>query len=299
MQLSDDEIRHLRAFLMGTDAFGFARFIANLQLDRGKDSLSASFRDAAVHLGWLHPGEDRFTELGLFAADSCREYCFWRERDRLLPFVDMIPHVVSEHVLGKSVLEIGSGSGMNLLSMASQARAVVGLEPVTIYRQIGAILAELEGYGAVTSVPGRAEDLPFEDGQFDTVLCVTAHQYFDLNPALAEIARVLKPGGEAVLISGTLSGYVKGQANQIFAGLRPARSYGVTIANTLGYMFLGRRVFTRVTNRTTAYPIYPARWSMRRMMAAAGLELVEPPVRADGEAAFRARKTETPMAGRA
>lgn len=49
---------------------------------------------------------------------------------------------------------------------------------------------------------GRAEQLPFDDATFDLVTAVETHYYWpDLPRDLAEVRRVLKPGGSAVLIA--------------------------------------------------------------------------------------------------
>ena len=290
MELSEVEVEQARGFFLSHDALAAARFMAALQRGEMDPPVATDIRQGLERLGWVGAGGAGLTETGWFAADSCREYVFWRERNRKLPFADHVPHVISECLVGKEVLELGSGSGINLMSIGSQARNVVGLEPMGIYRQIGAILALVEGYDNITSLAGRAEALPFETGQFDTVLCVSAHQYFDINPAFREIARVLKPGGEVVLVSGVLSGFAAGSVGQLWAGLGPARNYLVTIVNTLGYMFLGRRIVVRPSKWSTAFPVYPSRWAMLRMLRKAGLEPVAPPAPIGREAMFRARK---------
>ena len=48
-------------------------------------------------------------------------------------------------------------------------------------------------------VTGRAEELPFADAVFDAVVAVGVLQYTELPRALAELARVLRPGGRAVV----------------------------------------------------------------------------------------------------
>lgn len=290
MELSKAGAEQTRVFFLSQDALAVARYMAGLQHGMADPDVAPAIRQGLEALGWVGAAGGGLTELGWFAADSCREYVFWRERDRKLPFAADVPHIVPECLVGKEVLEIGSGSGVNLMSIGSQAQAVVGLEPVGIYRQIGAILAEVEGYDNIAAGAGRAEALPYETGQFDTVLCVSAHQYFDINPAFREIARVLKPGGEVVLISGILSGFARTNVGQLWAGLVPARNYLVTVLNTLGYMFMGRRIVVRPSKWSTAFPVYPSRWSMLRMLREAGFEIVVPPTRIGAEAMFRARK---------
>ena len=293
MKLDPTEFGRLRKALLSTDLPGFARHMSDLQFHA--PGAGGDAQALAEELGLVRRGTRELTETGWFVADACREYVFWLERDRRLPFGDHLPDLVAEAIDGHSVLEIGSGSGVNLMSMAMSGRAaeVVGLEPVEAYRQMGAVLAEAEGLGPILVEPGAAERLPFEDARFDTVLCVSAHQYFDVVPALAQIARVLRPGGEVVMISGTLGSFVRGSSGCLLGrnGLSGVKNYVVTVANTLGYMSLGRRVLVRPSKWTTAYPIYPSRASMRRMIARAGLRSADGlPPRVGMETCFRAIK---------
>ena len=48
---------------------------------------------------------------------------------------------------------------------------------------------------AVRSVPGSAEEIPLPDASLDAVLAGQAMHWFDMDRALPEIARVLRPGG--------------------------------------------------------------------------------------------------------
>ena len=58
------------------------------------------------------------------------------------------------------------------------------------------MLAELRrAMPAVRSVPGSAEEIPLPDASLDAVLAGQAMHWFDMDRALPEIARVLRPGG--------------------------------------------------------------------------------------------------------
>jgi SAM-dependent methyltransferase len=58
------------------------------------------------------------------------------------------------------------------------------------------MLAELRRtMPAVRSVPGSAEEIPLPDASLDAVLAGQAMHWFDMDLALPEIARVLRPGG--------------------------------------------------------------------------------------------------------
>lgn len=93
------------------------------------------------------------------------------------------------------VLEVGAGTGFNFPRYRSAGR-VVALEPEEPMRR----RAERRTRSAsvpIEVMPGSAEELPFPDESFDTVvfslvLCTIPHP----ERALAEARRVLRPGGE-------------------------------------------------------------------------------------------------------
>jgi ubiquinone/menaquinone biosynthesis C-methylase UbiE len=92
------------------------------------------------------------------------------------------------------VLEIGAGTGKNLC-LYGAAELVVALEPDRAMRARAHDVAR-EARVPVEVVEGDAMALPFGDASFDTVvfslvLCTVA----DLERALAEARRVLRPGG--------------------------------------------------------------------------------------------------------
>lgn len=93
------------------------------------------------------------------------------------------------------VLEIGAGTGRNL-PLYRDADEVVALEPEPHSRSFAERRAPLAPV-PVEVVAGDAQNLPFEDASFDTVvaslvLCTVP----DLHGALDEAIRVLKPGGQ-------------------------------------------------------------------------------------------------------
>ena len=98
--------------------------------------------------------------------------------------------------LSGRVLEIGAGTGTNLRHYPASVTEVVAVEPEPYLR---ARLSEETEAAAVpvTVIDAAAEQLPFDAGAFDAavaslVLCSVA----DPARALAELARVLRPGGE-------------------------------------------------------------------------------------------------------
>ncbi len=97
------------------------------------------------------------------------------------------------------VIEIGLGSGLNLpFYDPARVREVIGVDPAV------AILRRAEARIAATSIPVSietlsGEDLPFDDAVADSVVCTfTLCSIPDPGAALAEMYRVLKPGGRLI-----------------------------------------------------------------------------------------------------
>ena len=98
-----------------------------------------------------------------------------------------------------AVLEVGAGTGLNLPHYERASR-VIAVEPDP------GMAGRLRKRAPEAAVPvevlaGSAESLPFGDGAFDTVV-VTFVLCSVESPqaALAEVRRVLKPGGRLVLL---------------------------------------------------------------------------------------------------
>jgi ubiquinone/menaquinone biosynthesis C-methylase UbiE len=101
-------------------------------------------------------------------------------------------------------LEIGAGTGLNLRHYPAAVDELVLTEPVDAMSTRLHRRADDDERARVVASP--AEDLPFEDDYFDTVvstlvLCTVEHP----ERALAEISRVLKPGGQLLFIEHVLS----------------------------------------------------------------------------------------------
>ncbi|MER6106083.1 class I SAM-dependent methyltransferase [Streptomyces sp. NPDC001832] len=106
--------------------------------------------------------------------------------------------VRSELLAGMSgrVIEIGAGNGLNFAHYPPAVSEVVAIEPECSLRQL-AVRSALRTRIPVDVVPGTAEALPVKSEAFDgavtsLVLCTVRN----VERSLAEIARVLRPGGE-------------------------------------------------------------------------------------------------------
>jgi SAM-dependent methyltransferase len=90
------------------------------------------------------------------------------------------------------VLDIGTGEGqIARLAVRDGAALVVGVDPT-----MAQLAAARERAGGVHYARSNADALPFPDGSFDAVVvCLVFEHITDHRPAIAEIARVLAPGG--------------------------------------------------------------------------------------------------------
>jgi ubiquinone/menaquinone biosynthesis C-methylase UbiE len=98
------------------------------------------------------------------------------------------------------VLEIGAGTGFNLEHYPADVGDVVFTEPsAAMLRRAEERAAALGGRAQGVEAP--AERLPFPDDSFDTVVStLVLCSVGDQDDALAEIRRVLKPGGRFLFI---------------------------------------------------------------------------------------------------
>ena len=85
------------------------------------------------------------------------------------------------------VVELGAGTGKLTRAVAALGVRVVAVEPDR------RMLAVLRGLG-LEGVDGSAEAIPCDAGVADAVVCGSSFHWFELEPALREIHRVLKPG---------------------------------------------------------------------------------------------------------
>ncbi len=107
-------------------------------------------------------------------------------------------------IVGRDVLEIGCGPGWLLGDMAAvgyRCRAVDASPQMT--RAARATLRRRHIAPDAASVEqARAQHLPFPDESFDTVVSTFPSPYIAEPATLAEVARVLRPGGRLVVVEG-------------------------------------------------------------------------------------------------
>jgi SAM-dependent methyltransferase len=100
---------------------------------------------------------------------------------------------------GRSVLDLGAGSGGNASLLASRGARVCALDLSPDLLRLAAARAALDGFGGVvTPLCGSAHAIPLPAASVDFVFGNAILHHVDLDRAAVEIRRVLKPGGRAV-----------------------------------------------------------------------------------------------------
>ena len=107
----------------------------------------------------------------------------------------ILPLAVEAVGPARRVLEVGTGEGQVARALSSAGAAlVVGLDPT-----VAQITEAVRRAGGPTYLRGGADALPFGDGAFDTVVACLVFEHIDaVDDAIAEVARVLEPGGRFV-----------------------------------------------------------------------------------------------------
>ncbi|SDI04831.1 Methyltransferase domain-containing protein [Paraburkholderia steynii] len=102
---------------------------------------------------------------------------------------------------GAAVLDMGCGAGHASFAVAASAGSVVAYDIAPQMLATVASAAVERGLSNIRTQQGAAEKLPFDDASFDWVVSrMSAHHWHDVPLALAEVRRVLKPGGRVMFI---------------------------------------------------------------------------------------------------
>ena len=110
-----------------------------------------------------------------------------------------VPTAVADLHDGETVLDLGSGAGADVLISArrvGQSGRAIGLDMTDEMLELARANAAASGVGNIEFVKGYIENIPLPDGSIDVVIsnCVI-NLSADKRKVLAEVARVLKPGG--------------------------------------------------------------------------------------------------------
>jgi SAM-dependent methyltransferase len=192
-----------------------------------------------------------------------------------------------------TILDAGCGSCAKSVLLAARGFKVVGSDFSTDALGLAATTVRAHGHqGRITLRQGDLMALPFEDGQFQYIICWGVLMHVpQLERALAELTRVLAPGGVLVLSEGNmysaqslalrglkrLIGRNRGEVRRTPAGLETheATDRGLLVTRQTDMAWLtrhcgalGLRRRARVAGQLSElYVLAPWRW-MRQMIHA-------------------------------
>jgi len=107
----------------------------------------------------------------------------------------------------RDVLDLGAGTGKLTTRLVERGLTVIAVDPIA--EMLEMLRTALPDTPALL---GSAEQIPLPDNDVDAVLVAQAWHWFDQEQAVAEIARVLRPGGRLGVLWNTRderSGWVK------------------------------------------------------------------------------------------
>ena len=138
------------------------------------------------------------------------------QKERLFEAVDLT---------GKTVLDVGAGSGRLTFAAAEKAAWVYASEPVETLRAFMREKSEREGIRNVRVLDGFADALAFPDDTFDVVM--SGHVVGDdYEREIAELSRVCKPGGWLLDCPGDSEWDIKPNAELLRRGWEELRYIG-------------------------------------------------------------------------
>jgi ubiquinone/menaquinone biosynthesis C-methylase UbiE len=108
-------------------------------------------------------------------------------------YVEQIIPLAVEEIVGRhKVLDLGCGDGQIARALAAQGSDVLGVDPTQLHIDIA-----IERGGGPRYLLGGATDIPADDNSFDAVVACLVFEHIDqMDEAMTEVARVLKPKGQ-------------------------------------------------------------------------------------------------------
>lgn len=94
------------------------------------------------------------------------------------------------------VVDLGSGTGLSTMIWSERAQHVIGIEPNADMRtQATSKLKHYSGTAHIEYREGSAQQTGLPDGSADIVTCAQSFHWMEPTSTLAEVARILRPGG--------------------------------------------------------------------------------------------------------
>ncbi len=157
-----------------------------------------------------------------------------------------------------TVVEIGAGTGLNFPFYPDTVTSVLAVEPEPYLRHRAHDAAQ-DAPVPVSVVDGTAEAIPAEDARFDVaVACLVLCSVPSQAAALAELRRVLKPGGELRFYEHVVAEHPVGSAVQRTldrTGVWPAVGAGCHLARDTGAAIRAAGFTTGTVGRAMSGPL--------------------------------------------
>lgn len=108
-------------------------------------------------------------------------------------YVEQIIPLAVEELAGRGkVLDLGCGDGQIARALAAQGSDVLGVDPTQLHIDVA-----IKRGGGPRYLLGGATKIPADDNSFDAVVACLVFEHIDqMDEAMAEVARVLKPNGQ-------------------------------------------------------------------------------------------------------
>ncbi|MGE5283366.1 MAG: class I SAM-dependent methyltransferase [Actinomycetota bacterium] len=108
---------------------------------------------------------------------------------------------------GHRILDVATGGGHTAVALAGRCGQVVASDLTPSMLLEARVLASERRVGNIVFAAADAEALPFRDAAFDRVTSrIAPHHFPDIRTALAEMARVTRPGGRIGIIDSVVPG---------------------------------------------------------------------------------------------
>jgi demethylmenaquinone methyltransferase/2-methoxy-6-polyprenyl-1,4-benzoquinol methylase len=159
----------------------------------------------------------------------------WRMFDRIAPTYDLVNRLLSfgldirwrkkvaTHMPGERdmvLLDLATGTGDQVISLVQTGRftEAVGMDMSAGMLEKGREkVAQLQLSDTITMLDGDATNMPLADGRFDAVtISFGIRNVVHVERALAEMCRVLKPGGRAIILEFSLPESALVRAGHLF-----------------------------------------------------------------------------------
>lgn len=142
--------------------------------------------------------DPRGTQVGGWAADTAD---WWQREftDGVDPeYTDQIIPIIADQLRGaERLLDIGTGEGQVARALRADGAEVFAIDPIAaMVVEAAQRDSELPGDQPMPIAQAGAAAIPFADGSFDAaVACLVFEHIDDVDAAITEVARVLRPGG--------------------------------------------------------------------------------------------------------